>query len=280
MIDILRSTLDASGTPAGAIVIRSGQLTIAEGTRIISDTSAKGAAPAISLGAREALVLVQSEIASSATSNAADADGPQGAAIAIDANTVSIRESLINTNKMGEGKGAGGEISITSNGAISIANTEVLSYTTAAGSGGAVRIKGDSVEITESATIASLSDGQGGSISIGAQQLSLDGGAQVSTSSSSGAVAGTLMIDIDPGSATIAGAGTRLSTTPGMSTVPGGSGGDLIAEFGSLLLTRGARIQTGSFGGGTGGHLSISAKDGTIVIAEGRACRAKRLRRR
>jgi filamentous hemagglutinin family protein len=258
-IQISRSTLDASGDPSSAIVIRGGRIEVLEGSYVSVDTGAEAGPHTLSVGASESLTLAQSELFVAASSFVT---GGSAGAIAVDAPHIDISESAVGAVASGSSTEQGTGISLHATGPVSLTLSQITSNALTAGSiGGAVEIHAESLDLADSSSIASLSRGRGGAVSVEVEQLSVRGGSLISTSSSSGAFAGALAVTADV--AIITDQRSALSTNP----VKGG--GEITARFGSLTLTGGALIRTGSFAAGnTGGAISLIA-DHEIMISGG-----------
>lgn len=266
-----------AGGAGGDVTIDAGDVAMNLGFISAVKTGATpGVGGSISVDARSTIDLVDAEVLSQADTSGSggsvrfSADRIQlsgsfvstiasgsatGGNVAMEGRALTLDLSSVASQKVGTGTGRGGDISITGSDSVVLSAGEILSVTSTGGVGGSVTIAALSVEMTEAAVL-SISRGTGGAISLQSENLSLAGGALVTTSGTVNATAGNLTVDA--GSAVIADEGS------GLFAFPDGAGGDLTARFGSLMLTRGAIIQVGSFGGKRGGNLSITAKSLTL----------------
>lgn len=173
--------------------------------------------------------------------------------------------------------GRGGNINLKVN-SLSLTNSGVISASTlGTGDAGNVNITArDGISLDQS-TIFSQVDrfgiGNGGNITINARSLSLNNGAQITTSSFGQGNSGSVTIDardriaVDSGSVDFPG-GIR-STMEATST--GNNGGNVNVIAGSLSLTNGAVISASTFSSGNAGNVTIDARDAISIDGIGRS---------
>ncbi|MGB7441160.1 MAG: filamentous hemagglutinin N-terminal domain-containing protein [Coleofasciculaceae cyanobacterium] len=128
----------------------------------------------------------------------------RGGNITIDAGAVSLtNDSFIDTATFGEGDA--GEVSITADDFVSLDNdSAIFSITAGQGDGGNVTVKaGGAVSLVNRSNISTAvnsgAEGDGGDVEITARSLSLTGGSQLVTSTSSSGKAGNIIVNTTEG---------------------------------------------------------------------------------
>ncbi|MBD2245586.1 S-layer family protein [Nostoc sp. FACHB-888] len=172
-------------------------------------------------------------------------------------------------------KGNGGNITIDS-GFFSLQDGAVLQASTyGQGNAGNVTVRAkNAVSLADNAFILSAVEsggvGKGGNIDINAATLSLIDGARVQTSTSGASgnagnvnVNATGVVDIVGGEN---GLFTGISSAVQTGTV--GNGGNITIDSGSFSLRDGARLSASTFGQGSAGNVTVSAK-GAVFLANG-----------
>ncbi|MBW4616636.1 MAG: filamentous hemagglutinin N-terminal domain-containing protein [Desmonostoc vinosum HA7617-LM4] len=115
--------------------------------------------------------------------------------------------------------------------------------------------------------VLSEANGQGGDVSINARTLRLESGARVNTGTFGAGNGGNLSVDaqdvqlIGRSANVLFGSGLFTSARPNST----GNAGDLIVKTNTLLVREGARVNTGTFGPGKGGDLSVDAQDVQLI---------------
>lgn len=167
--------------------------------------------------------------------------------------------------------GQGGDIRITT-GALSLTNGAALTASTFAGQGdvGDIIIDASDRVSFDNSNVNTLvvgGSGQGGDIRITTGSLSLTSGAQLGASTLGQGNAGNVIIDARH-SVSFDGIGSRLageiSNSGALSSVGEtgvGRGGDIRITTGSLSLTNGAQLASGTQGQGDAGNIIIAARD-------------------
>ncbi len=161
-----RAALVADGIGGGVVAIRSGQLTVAQSSRIVANNS--GNVDRI------------------------------GASIDIDVtDTVSIRDGAeLRADSIAAGRG--GDLDVSAN-ALSIASSTILTQSRAGGTGGNVNIRAARVELSDNTLIGTQarSSGPGGDLRVSAGRLKLTSAAEISTEARNNAQGGNVLITAD-----------------------------------------------------------------------------------
>ena len=249
------STIDANGTGSvgsGTVLIRGGQVVLDSGTlrgplRILSNTTdVNGAALGIDLQADD-MVIRGGTLIATQTSLIPSATGRAGA-ISLRANTLTIEDSLIQSQNFNGGQG----------GAISVTATRSLDII-----GPCAGVCGVRSINAAGGTLSS----QGGDIDLWAGNLSIGGGARIqSVSGNSHGRGGNITVH-DANSVAISGPGSRIFSQGGNGTQAGPAGAISLLDIGTLVLTEGAAIQSGDLQV-QGGNVTVSA-EGPVVISSG-----------
>ncbi len=237
---------------AGNIVVNAGSLTVTNGSLINSDTFGQGDAGNVSINVRDAATFegVGSDgLASGAGSQVASTAVGKGGNLTLSTGSLKVTNGA-GLNSLIFGQGNAGDISIT-----------VRDAATFDGVGSNKVSSGVQSEITESAV------GQSGKITIAAGALSVTGGAQLSASTFGQGNGGDVTINVRD-TVRLDGS-SREGRLSGISSEvrprARGKGGNISIHSGSLFVTNGGLISTGTLGQGDGGNIIINARD-TIVF--------------
>ncbi|MBI3989150.1 MAG: hypothetical protein HY347_05995, partial [candidate division NC10 bacterium] len=223
--------LDASGNGGGTVVIRGGNL------------------------------LIDNSFISATTQG-----NRNGASIGID---IHVTGDMVVTNGAsittdGFGVGRGGDIRITA-GSMEVSNNSVIgprAFFGSTGDTGDVEITTGSLQV-DSASILTETGGSGsaGDIVIKAGQVTLTGGAQISSSALGTGSGGTITITATD-SVTIAGHDSEGRSSGLFSNAEGsGAGGDITVQASNVQLTDGAVISATSAGEGNAGTIFIMTEE-------------------
>lgn len=249
----------------GLVDIAADMITLRNGSRIEADAigPASGGAGDVIVTGRTIRLESGSEI-SSVTDGSGDAGSVQ-----ITANSLIIDDSAINSAALG-GTGAAGFVGITAN-SIDIRNTgEITTSTLGSGAAGFIQINAQSINLASGGRITSetFARGRAGDILIGprggiAPNISLTGGARISSSQGSGDATG------DTGTITITARLLELfdgsAITSSSEPLAGRSGAiDITADN---LLIRGSRIETNSDNRNPAGLIHVTV--GTLTVDGG-----------
>lgn len=185
---------DASNGNGGNIQITTPSVTLSD-VELNTSTRGRGNAGSISILTNGLVALDGSRLFTSLEPGGLG----RGGDITIDAGAVSLTNaSFIDTATFGQGKA--GDVSLQVDDSISLANdSAIFSFTANQGDGGHVKLEaGGAVELTNrsniSTSVNSRAQGDGGDIEIKARSLSLTGGSQLVTSTSSSGKAGDITV--------------------------------------------------------------------------------------
>ncbi|MEO8626661.1 MAG: filamentous hemagglutinin N-terminal domain-containing protein [Betaproteobacteria bacterium] len=299
-VSITRSTLDVTGTPAGKIVVRSGQLMIARSSMRASSSGAIDAPRVgVELYASERMT-IDNRLGGSSIESSTSGGGRAGD-IWIVANQLEMmpRASI---KSLSSGAGRGGDVRIWADQLVSTGTT-ISTDASDTGSGGDVYFNVRSMSVTRgsirsvngiteiskprsggaihiSAGLLTMDDGAliesdsteasrapGGDVDVQVDKLIITQGASLATYSESRSVdasAGNLAVTVQ-GPAVISDRGSIVSAS--FSDAPAG---EITARFGSLELRDDGTIQAGIYETGRkgqGGDLTLAAD--SIVISNG-----------
>ncbi|MGB3192284.1 MAG: filamentous hemagglutinin N-terminal domain-containing protein [Limnoraphis sp.] len=239
--NILSSVEEGAVGNGGTIEINSGNLLISEGSQVITSTSGQGDAGNITVKA--------DNIELTGTS----ADGELISAFFADVNET--------------GMGNGGNIQIESGQLRLTDRARIQSSTFGQGNAGFISISAtDSVELSSGNIFSNVEQGargDGGIVEVNTGNLLLSEGSQVITSTSGEGNAGSIIVK----AASVEFTGTtpdgeiRSGFSADVNGTGMGHGGNIQIETGQLRLTERARIQSGTFGIGNAGSISIFATD-------------------
>jgi filamentous hemagglutinin family protein len=301
-VDISASTLDVSdvsSTGGGTVLIRGGQLVL-DASSISANTAGDvdGARVGVDLAGRESL------IARNATSvGAFSFGGGRGGDVLLSGGDVQIDGSVVNTFAFGSGNagdisvsadrisvigggnvgsisfgdGASANIALIATESVTISGRDLFGTlslvndeTFLNGSAGRISVSAPSLIMDDGGTISSTTfgDARGADIAISVGELSLTGGALVRTLSGSLGRGGDISFQV-AGAALIAGVSSDLGPTSVSTTSSGiAPAGDISLDVGTLRLTQGALITTGSITDPQGGTIGVTAA-GPIEISAG-----------
>ncbi|WP_413167890.1 filamentous hemagglutinin N-terminal domain-containing protein [Capilliphycus salinus ALCB114379] len=239
--NILSSVEEGAVGNGGTIEINTGNLLISEGSQVITSTSGEGNAGNITVKA--------DNIELTGTS----ADGELISAFFADVNETGV--------------GHGGNIQIKTGQLRLTDRATIQSSTFGQGNAGVVSISAtNSVELSSGNIFSNVEQGargDGGIVEVNTGNLLLSEGSQVITSTSGEGNAGSIIVK----AATVELTGTtpdgeiRSGFSADVNGTGMGHGGNIQIETGQLRLTERARIQSGTFGIGNAGSISIFATD-------------------
>jgi filamentous hemagglutinin family protein len=290
----------------GAIQVRSGSLSIADGGRVESLADAEGNAGRLSIQAATVSVddggMINSE--TWARGDAAD--------IVLEVKDLQVTGGgAVSSESLGQG--SAGNIAVTATGIAGISGvgrgraSGVFSNALSSGDGGRVRINAETIVLTDQGKIqAAVADGgsglkaansatRAGSITLQAGSLKVSGQAQISTQSNTAARAGDIQVEVagplqvtSPAgprqsgifsTASATGAGGDIVVTAqtlamqggqiNSSSARSGDAGSVSMQLGAVHLQQGAQISTSTAGSGDGGVLRLQVRGD--VKMDGRA---------
>ncbi|KAF3886928.1 MULTISPECIES: two-partner secretion domain-containing protein [Nostocales] len=248
------ATVDVSGNEGGDVAVMSKNLRVQGGSQIVSVAFAEGKGGMLSVTATEAVELIGTSddgtFSSALFSEVAEDSGGFGNNLALTSKQLIIRDGArISSSTFGQGQGGNVTVNATT--------IEVSGF---------VSTRRDAVSSISAATQGL---GHAGSVIINTQQLLLQQGGQIFSSTAGSGQGGNLTINA---SDSITAIGTsRINKNSGRSsglltqTDGGGTAGQLKLETGQLRVLNGAQISTISFNSGSAGNLL--AKASTVELA-------------
>jgi filamentous hemagglutinin family protein len=302
-IEMTGSTLDASdvsGIGGGTVFIRGGQVIIdasivsantagdVDGARVgvdvggaqsvvLRNTASVGTSA--SLGGRSGDVFLNGgnvSVESAAKVNTQTFGTGNAGDISVDANTIAVTGGS-NIGSLSFGGGASGSVTLTAVDSVTISGRDpfatpslVNGETFVSGNGGRISVSGKSLILDDGGAISSTTfgEGPGAEISITVGNLSLAAGATIRSHSGFLGRGGDITLRVG-GPAVVAGISTDLGPTRIATTSSGlAPAGNISLDVGTLRLTDGALITTGSISDPQGGTIGITA-GGPIEISAG-----------
>jgi filamentous hemagglutinin family protein len=254
-INLLKAaSIDTSGNNGGSISLKAKDITLQDGSVILSDTLGNGAGGKINISASESL-LVQGSV--------------------LNPNN-QIFSSILADVAPGA-SGAGGKINLETKTLQIVDGGQISSGTFGSGNAGELNVKAENIQMSGfsvfgpsaiATPVAPGATGNGGILTIETDKLKLTNGAQIFSSTFGFGKAGNLQIkaqDIElvgiapNGPSSIV---TAVQTIPGAPDFLGtgkGTGGNLNIETGNLRVTDGAQISVSTTGSGNAGNMLLEA---------------------
>lgn len=239
---------DAKGK-AGDIELTTGSLTLQGGANINGTTSGTSQGGNITIRVTDAINLAGIGSKKQGSSIAANTrlpdNGGRGGIIVLEAKNLHLSDgALIATNSLGTGEG--GQISI-----------KVAATANLAGE--------DQRGVVSSILATAAGAGNGGTIILIADQLTLRNGANIRADSGGSGKGGNINIEVS-NLVSLAGSdskgyGSLISANANGRKEGAGSGGTIVLAAGRLQLTEGAQIGTSTFGLGQGGKVEVKVTD-------------------
>ncbi|MBR8834840.1 MAG: filamentous hemagglutinin N-terminal domain-containing protein [Stigonema ocellatum SAG 48.90 = DSM 106950] len=252
------ASVDTSGNGGGSIQVRGGNVTLKDGSVIVTDTLGNGAGGKLNVSASELLTVKgfvlnpNNQVFSGLLADVAPGATVHGSNVVIQTKNLQVTDGgQISSGTFGAGNA--GELRVNAT------NVQVSGISPfgpsgffapvalgATGSGGNLTIETESLQVAEGAQIVTNTFGFGtaGNLNINAQDIEVRGGTQMGPS-----LLGSTVFRI-PGIpepiATFLGAGT-------------GKGGNLKIQTGSLRVADGAQIAASTSGSGNAGNLEVKA---------------------
>jgi filamentous hemagglutinin family protein len=200
----------------------------------------------------------------------ADSPGRNGGAISLTACCAGVLSATNadittgNINSKGGALGGGGNITLTSNGRVSSANSLIQSNTFGSGQGGDINITAGSVSFTNGVQLVAntRAEGNAGNVNISSSSLSVTNGAQLSASTFGRGNAGNVNITAaDTVSFDGADNNGPSAAFSRVEELAEGNGGNLTINTRSLSVTNGALLSANTRGRGDAGNVNITAAD-------------------
>jgi filamentous hemagglutinin family protein len=301
-INISGSALDVNDVSligGGAVLIRGGQLVV-DSSSISANTAGDvdGARVGVDLAGTESMIL------RNGTSVGTFAfGGGRGGDVLLKGGDVQVDGAIVNTFAFGAGNagdisasaarlaviggsniasisfggGASGNMTLTATESVTISGrdpfgtpTLVHDETFVSGGAGRISVAAPALIMSDAASIASstFSEARGADIAISVRALTLTGGATIRSDSGNLGRGGDITLQV-AGPALLAGVATDLGPTSVSTTTAGfAAPGDISLSVGTLRLTQGAVITTGSISAPQGGTIKVTA-GGPIEISAG-----------
>ena len=238
------ASVEVSGNSSGTVNVQGKNISLADASAILSNTSGDGTAGSINLNGTESVQIT----------GASQNEIPFVTYVATDTTAGST--------------GAGADINIDTNYLLVAGGGQVASAVFGSGEGGTINVSAEDIELISGSAIANSSGlfapivpgatGDGGDININTNRLLVAEGAQAYTLSLSSGKGGDFNINAQE----IELSGTSPNGTPSglfTNTFADGEGGDLSIDTETLILTDGADIGSTVGGVGTAGNISIQA---------------------
>lgn len=245
-IDLHRAaSVDASGNSGGFIQIRGQNLTLQDGSVIITDTRGSGSGGILDVFTANKLTIdgfvlnSNNQIFSSILADVATGASGQGGKITINTNTLQLSNGgQISSGTFGTGNA--GELNITAD------NIQASGFSVFGPSG-------------LFAPVALGSQGRGGNLIIKTDELQVAAGAQIFTSTYGFGKAGDLKI-MAQNVEVIGGAQSGPSSIQATVQRASGTGGNLLLQTNNLRVADGGQIAVSTSGNGAAGSMNITAK--------------------
>jgi filamentous hemagglutinin family protein len=243
------ASVDASGNSGGVIQVHGRNISLTEGSSLLTLTTGSGSGGQLNLHATESVDVSGSFID--------PVFGPL------------FPSSLLTEVDLGA-TGRGGDLRITTDRLRVTDGAKVSVSTSGPGAGGELQIQAQTVELARSspffgpsqlaADASNPDSGQGGTITLNTNRLLLDGGGWMTAIASGTGSAGTIRVTAqsielaggDPMPGLIA-----TQVNPGS----GGDGGNIRLDTNRLHVSGGAQVSTSTFGLGNAGRLQVFAQD-------------------
>jgi filamentous hemagglutinin family protein len=233
---------------AGDVVLEAENVTVTGGAQILSDTFSLGTGGAVKVTARETISLEGSPSRISATAQPGTSGG--AGEVVLEAKNV-----------------------VVSNGAV------IASATFAQGSGGTVEVRAsESFQSTGAFAhgerlvptgifVAASDSGNAGNVIVEAKNVTLTGGAQINSATGGSGDGGNVQVTATD-RITVDGAGIfedslvpSAITAGSRSQASTGNAGNIVIDAKDVTLSRGAQIDSGTFGAGNGGTVDVTATE-------------------
>ena len=275
-----RAVIDASGAGSGTVLIRAGRL-VMDNASILANTmgNAAGAARAVNLVVKGPMELTNGATVRAETFGAAGLGGDISATVGslslTGGSNISRTSQSFNfaVDATGAPTPTGGVTVDATGGTITVSGTNSgLFSTTFSEYLSGVTVKASSVAMSDRGTMSSVAqfDGLSGNISVNTGTLTATGGATIFSSALSDASAGGISVIAD--SVSLSGRdplnGSNSSGIFSGSRIISGPPGAVSLNVGSLRVTDGAKIESGSEVSLQGGSVTVVARE-PIVISDG-----------
>ena len=255
---VFSSVLTDAVGKGGNITLNTGSLTIANGANLFSATGSQGDAGDISFTVRNAAIFdgSGSDILTGATSSVFSGGMGKGGNFSLTADSLSLTNGAQLTSGT-NGTGDAGNITLTVRHAATFDGVGSNGFLSGVGS-----------------DVGFLAVGKGGNITLNSGSLSVTNGAQLTSSTDGTGDAGNITFNIRDAATFdgvtgvgIAGVSSGASSDVGFLAV--GKGGNITLNSGSLSVTNGAQLTSGTYGTGDAGDIILNVRDDTTFDGVG-----------
>ena len=248
------SALTGGAGSAGNIDLAANTIRLVDGGGITSATAGSGSGGRVTIEADSLTVDGTSGTLGTGISVASTATSPNAGnagQIAIDVDALTLRDGFVSSSTGGPGRG--GDIAISANtftldeGASITTETGIPVQVAPAsfGSGGAISIDADSIQILSGSRVSAstFANGSGGTVTLNAERVVID---QMNSAVTTGITAST-------------GSATNSTAT--------GAGGGVVLSISELDMRNGGAISTNTYGSGAAGRIDIAGQD--VALSDG-----------
>ncbi|MBW4449143.1 MAG: filamentous hemagglutinin N-terminal domain-containing protein [Spirirestis rafaelensis WJT71-NPBG6] len=265
---------------AGDLTIKTGELLVKDGAQVGTGTFGSGKGGNLTVTADKIQLIGRSANGQSSSKLSAQTNpGSTGDAGDL---TINTRELLIEDGAEISASTFGGSkggnlivtadkvqlIGISGNGQIA-SGLFVQADRGASGAAGDLTINTRELLIQDDAVVSAstFGDGKGGNLTINTGELLIKDGAEVSASTFGSGKGGNLTVTADKVQLIGRSANGQSSSNLSAQANPGSTGdaGDLRINTGEMLVQNGAQVSVGTFGGGKGGNLTITADKMQVI---------------
>ncbi|ABA23730.1 Filamentous hemagglutinin-like protein [Trichormus variabilis ATCC 29413] len=258
-VDLVNAaSVDASGNSGGSIEVRGQNVTLDNGSVIVTDTTGSGSGGILNISASEVLTVKgfvlnpNNQISSGISADVASGASGEGGKVTVTTKTLQVSNGgQISSGTFGTGNA--GELNVTAQDVqirgISLFGPSGLFAPVAPGArgnGGNLTVETNKLQVTDGGQIFTntLGFGKAGDLKILAQDVEVSGGTEFGPST----IAATVqkILSIPEPAATFLGAGF-------------GNAGNLIIETSNLRVTDGGQIAVSTSGNGSAGNMTINA---------------------
>jgi filamentous hemagglutinin family protein len=267
------AAVDASGAGGGSIQIQGKRVTLQDGSQIEASTLGAESGGTLNVKASESIELIgatpDGESFSALFANVYPGATGIGGKLTVKTEQLILRDGLISTSVNEGAIGDGGNLTVETGQLIVRDGGQILANTFGEGNAGNLTVSArESVELIgqtsdgqfASALLTSSEEGvtgNGGNLSVQTGRLIIRDGAQIGSGTLGQGDGGSLKVSVSE-SVELIGASSGLFTSVNSGAT--GDGGNLSVKTGRLIVRDGATIRSGTFGEGTAGNLTISAR--------------------
>jgi filamentous hemagglutinin family protein len=259
---------------AGSVTVNTKRLAVQNGGRVDASTLASGSAGSVTINATDSVEVsgtVPGSLNPSLIISSANIVDPSLQQL--------LRLPPVPSGKAGDVTINTSQLTVTDGALITASNQ-------GAGASGNIRITADSVFLNGGGGITSelggtykagqfsffspitLGANKGGDITISTKQLVVQSGAGISTATFTNATGGDVTVNVSKSMQVIGSPSVNPNALSfiGASTVGSGNSGNLNISTGKLTVLNGGLVSAGTFGSGTGGDVTVNARESVEVI--------------